>query len=229
MYHVLYAKYMHKPIYLLILCANPKVLNAAPHTHALLSSSLKCKVPWARCGRMVAALEPNRKTTHGIMRVCIYDTHMRKNMGTVCTYTTTACSKLCQTIPKKSTIHTYAIQYTYTRTHTLRRNKPSWRICCERMQGLEPEFLNRYAKLSELGVIHINDIIVGLGDARKLVLQVLDRLVLGIQHLIQLSSNVSKHDRIKVGCREHLVELRLFLFALFFKLLNLLQVCMHVS
>mmetsp|Transcript_48607 Transcript_48607/g.152541 ORF Transcript_48607/g.152541 Transcript_48607/m.152541 type:complete len:229 (-) Transcript_48607:1193-1879(-) len=89
------------------------------------------------------------------------------------------------------------------------------------MKRFEAQLLERDSKLSELGVVHGDDVIMSFCDPGKLVLQVFDRLVLRVQHLVQLPRDVAQHDWVKIRRRQHLVKLCLFPLSLLLQLLNL--------
>ena len=75
----------------------------------------------------------------------------------------------------------------------------------------EAELLDGDAKLGELRLVYADDVVVRLGDARELVLQVLDGAVLGVEHVVELLGDGAEEVGVEVGGVDDLGQLRLLL------------------
>eukprot|EP00327_Prymnesium_parvum_P013501 CAMPEP_0184402452 /NCGR_PEP_ID=MMETSP0007-20130409/82938_1 /TAXON_ID=97485 /ORGANISM="Prymnesium parvum, Strain Texoma1" /LENGTH=91 /DNA_ID=CAMNT_0026758245 /DNA_START=224 /DNA_END=499 /DNA_ORIENTATION=+ len=71
----------------------------------------------------------------------------------------------------------------------------------------EAELLHGDAELGQLRLVHADHVVVRLRDARELVLQLLDRPVLRVEHVVELAGDGAQHVRVEVGRVDHLREL----------------------
>lgn len=80
---------------------------------------------------------------------------------------------------------------------------------------MEPQFFRRDAELHQLGLVHADGIVVGLGSVVDAVFQVLDGQVLIFDGVLHLGLDFLHQFGLEGGVLHELVQLCLLLFQLF--------------
>mmetsp|Transcript_3718 Transcript_3718/g.13048 ORF Transcript_3718/g.13048 Transcript_3718/m.13048 type:complete len:359 (+) Transcript_3718:474-1550(+) len=105
-------------------------------------------------------------------------------------------------------------------------SRPDHEACWRRRrvghQWPEPELLYGNAKLSKLRLVDPNEVVVGLGDLRDIVLEGLDNAVLLLKLLLDLLADLGDCSRVQVARRQDLPDLSILLLNLLLHDLDLL-------